>query len=71
MFEVGDRVVCIDRGVSPILKEGKVYTIGMLSIFKHNVILTIDHVEYGADRFISIEENRRRKLNKIISKIND
>jgi hypothetical protein len=69
MFKVGEKVICIDRGTSSILKEGKVYTIGTMSIFKHNVILTIDHNEYGADMFISIEENRRRKLDKIISKI--
>ncbi len=69
MFKVGDKVICIDRGISPILKNGGTYTIGTLSRFKRIVVLTIDHVEYDATRFVSIEGYRRLKLEKIRSKI--
>jgi hypothetical protein len=78
MFKPGDkvpdkvwsqRVVCIYKGISPILKEGEVYTIDVFIKLKNIGIIIIDHIEYNANRFISIKENRRRKLEKIRSKI--
>jgi hypothetical protein len=66
MFKVGDKVVCIDDHTKSFLKENKVYMIDEIM----SKMIIIDHIVYNSDRFITLQEDRRRKLNKIISKMN-
>jgi hypothetical protein len=66
MFKVGDRVICINEHNKSFLKENKVYMIDKIM----SKMIIIDHIVYNSDRFITLQEDRRRKLNKIISKMN-
>jgi hypothetical protein len=71
MFEVGDRVVCIDDKNEICLTLGKVYRVKEVLYSLTNVYLSLDDTEfeYNIKRFISIEKDRKRKLYRIKSKI--
>jgi hypothetical protein len=68
MFKPGEKVICVDDSRSLILQIGKMYTIESVSLDTVNV-LNIDRIDYSSKNFLSIAEDRRRKLDKIISKI--
>ncbi len=71
MFQVGDKVICINDIGTGYLKLGEMYTIKRV-ILPHHIIVSIDVIiAYEANLFISIEENRRRKINKIKSRLNN
>jgi hypothetical protein len=73
MFEVGDKVVCVNNiwinGNRNPLKIGNIYTIEEILLYSTVHIVVINNIEYRYDRFISLEEDRRRKLEKIRRKI--
>jgi hypothetical protein len=69
MFKVGDKVVCVNNvwtyGNRNSLKIGNIYTIEEILLYSTVHIVVINNIEYRYDRFISLEEDRRRKLEKI------
>ncbi len=69
MFQVGDKVVCVDDSRSLILREGKTYIVEkILSPYYINV-RNIENANYKSEYFISIVEDRKRKIDKICSKL--
>ncbi len=73
MFKVGDRIVCINDSMAGLLLEiNKIYIVD----FIHDSVL-IDVVDtkyneigyFNKNRFISLLEYRRKKLEKICSKL--
>ncbi len=68
MFQVGDKIICInDVGVD--LTIGRVYTIDKVISYSTIKMLFINHFAYNSKNFITIEEGRRLKLDKICSKL--
>lgn len=65
-----DKVVCINNTDSSILKVNSIYTIENCldqndGCVPQILLQEIEHNYYKAERFISIRENRKRKLKKI------
>jgi hypothetical protein len=72
MIKVGDKVICIDADDTGYLKSlelGKVYQVNNVVHTFGEAFLSIDHILYKYKRFITIEENRRLKIEKICSKL--
>jgi hypothetical protein len=73
MYNVGEKIVCIytgkisyDYGVD-IIKEGEIYTVDK-DIGDCGIKLKeVDEHYYNQQRFISLSEFRRLKINKIIN----
>jgi len=64
------KVVCIDSEMSPYveLSIGGIYDVDRISTFEYTYRLVNDKNEIGwyrKDRFISLNEYRRNKLNKL------
>jgi len=59
-FKAGDRVVCVNPKGMPLLTKDKVYTI--LYIRENHLIVEKSDYGYVPQRFISIAEERRKKL---------
>ncbi len=75
MFKIGDKVVCVNSkgqyvsSHGSLLREGEIYIIEKILLSDSIYIIIINGIEYNSKRFITIEEGRRLKLNKIMSKI--
>jgi hypothetical protein len=74
MFEIGDKVVCINDTIhnkrkSNFIKLDKIYTIDKYRIKESVVELTeFPKCYYSDKKFISLLEHRKRKIKKICSK---
>ncbi len=69
MFQIGDKVVCINSTGWKSLTVGKTYIIDNIVILDGYEYVYINRIEYRFSRFISVEENRRLKIEKICSKL--
>ena len=70
MFKVGDKVVCIDDSGNFYLVEDEIYIIDKVIRTDFGIVLCFEKNYFNSDRFITLQEDRERKLNKIITKIN-
>ena len=78
-FDIGDSVVCINddlRGINGVfeIKKNNIYTIRKITTIVNNnsflIYLNEVNSSYSCDRFISLYELRKQKINKIKDKIN-
>jgi hypothetical protein len=74
MFKIGEKVVCINsiESTKPNIKNGSTYTVKYYVYRKPSFFITINgeyrEEQFFASRFISIKEERRKKLNKLNGK---
>jgi hypothetical protein len=68
-FKIGDNVVCIDNSNDMFIKKYEIYTVTDINNVNVNFI-EIDNYKkchYFFDRFISLKEYRKQKINDIFN----
>jgi len=72
MFKVGDKIVCNNNIILldieiPELEIGKIYIVGRVVSNSHDMIFLKDchQMMWSSNRFISIKEFRKQKLEKL------
>jgi len=79
----GDKIVCVQSkqlifpngdisNIGSDLEEGKIYTVDNLyygEIFEEVMLVGKPRVQYSIHRFVTLDECRKHKLNKIKTKI--
>ena len=74
MFKIGDKVICIDSGINDVisacLKLNKIYTISKIPIYGNTCnIEEKEYIRFSKDRFKSISQIRKEKIDKICSRL--
>lgn len=77
MFNIGDKVICINDDLNNIqgifeIKKSRIYTIKhIMEIGSNNILLYFEEINksYLSTRFISLLDYRKQKINKIKERI--